>query len=175
MPPTPTHTSRAGDAANRYFITGAFAETEADGLRTLSVNLLAVGEFSYPEVRALSDAAHDGRMVQLHLEPLPPPTTPPDDWAGDPATPTHTSRAGDGPEAATLTDAYAAIEEAISNVWYVYDLDAQQKSRAEDRFVAVAHLLTHLADLLDGVLADDPAAIRDAAAWLAANRPEVDG
>ena len=33
----------------------------------------------------------------------------------------------------------------------------------------------HLADLLDGVLADDPAAIRDAAAWLAANRPEVDG
>jgi hypothetical protein len=33
----------------------------------------------------------------------------------------------------------------------------------------------HLAALLDGVLADDPAAIRDAAAWLAANRPEVDG
>jgi hypothetical protein len=33
----------------------------------------------------------------------------------------------------------------------------------------------HLADLLDGVMADDPAAIRDAAAWLAANRPEVDG
>ena len=36
-------------------------------------------------------------------------------------------------------------------------------------------LLTHLAALLDGVLADDPGAIRDAAAWLAANRPEVDG
>ncbi len=35
--------------------------------------------------------------------------------------------------------------------------------------------ITHLAALLDGVLADDPGAIRDAAAWLAANRPEVDG
>ena len=32
-----------------------------------------------------------------------------------------------------------------------------------------------LAALLDGVMADDPAAIRDAAARLAANRPEVDG
>lgn len=33
-----------------------------------------------------------------------------------------------------------------------------------------------LAALLDGVLADDPQAIRDAAAWLTVNRPEdVDG
>ena len=30
-----------------------------------------------------------------------------------------------------------------------------------------------LADLLDGVLADDPQAIRDAALWLTVNRPEV--
>lgn len=29
-----------------------------------------------------------------------------------------------------------------------------------------------LADLLDGVMQDDPQAIRDAAAWLATNRPE---
>jgi hypothetical protein len=33
----------------------------------------------------------------------------------------------------------------------------------------------YLAALLDGVMQDDPQAIRDAAAWLAANRPEVDG
>lgn len=32
--------------------------------------------------------------------------------------------------------------------------------------------ITHLADLLDGVMQDDPQAIRDAAAWLATNRPE---
>ncbi len=38
-----------------------------------------------------------------------------------------------------------------------------------------AYTIRHLAALLDGVLADDPVAIRDAAAWLAANRPEVDG
>ena len=31
-----------------------------------------------------------------------------------------------------------------------------------------------LADLLDGVLADDPQAIRDAALWLTVNRPEGD-
>ena len=35
--------------------------------------------------------------------------------------------------------------------------------------------ITHLADLLDGVLADDPQAIRDAALWLTVNRPAVDG
>lgn len=29
-----------------------------------------------------------------------------------------------------------------------------------------------LADLLEGVMADDPQAIRDAAAWLTTNRPE---
>ena len=34
--------------------------------------------------------------------------------------------------------------------------------------------ITHLATLLDGVLADDPQAIRDAAAWLTVNRPEVE-
>lgn len=32
--------------------------------------------------------------------------------------------------------------------------------------------IEHLANLLEGVMADDPQAIRDAAAWLAANRPE---
>ena len=32
--------------------------------------------------------------------------------------------------------------------------------------------ITLLADLLDGVMQDDPQAIRDAAAWLATNRPE---
>ena len=94
-----------------------------------------------------------------------------------PPTPTHTSRAGDGSEATTLADAYAAIEEAIDNVWTMSaeHILTGNPSRAEDRFTAVAHLLTHLAALLDGVLADDPAAIRDAAAWLAANRPKVDG
>jgi hypothetical protein len=33
--------------------------------------------------------------------------------------------------------------------------------------------IDHLAALLDGVMADDPQAIRDAAAWLATNRPEA--
>lgn len=32
--------------------------------------------------------------------------------------------------------------------------------------------IDYLADLLDGVMQDDPQAIRDAAAWLATNRPE---
>ena len=32
--------------------------------------------------------------------------------------------------------------------------------------------ITLLADLLDGVMQDDPQAIRDAAAWLTTNRPE---
>ncbi len=46
---------------------------------------------------------------------------------------------------------------------FLHDTDAMQTE------------VDRLAALLDGVLADDPAAIRDAAAWLAANRPEVDG
>jgi hypothetical protein len=78
-------------------------------------------------------------------------------------------------EAASLADAYAAIEEAIDLGWRL-SVDGLMSdhdiSQAEDRFTAASHLLTHLADLLDGVMADDPAAIRDAAAWLAANRPD---
>ena len=35
-----------------------------------------------------------------------------------------------------------------------------------------AYTIRHLAALLDGVLADDPQAIRDAAQWLTVNRPE---
>lgn len=35
-----------------------------------------------------------------------------------------------------------------------------------------ADTITTLAALLDGVMADDPQAIRDAALWLATNRPE---
>lgn len=38
-----------------------------------------------------------------------------------------------------------------------------------------AATITHLATLLDGVLADDPQAIRDAAQWLTVNRPDVTG
>ena len=75
-----------------------------------------------------------------------------------------------GEEAASLADAYAAIEEARE-----LHADARLLIDEASRAVAVARLITHLADLLDGVMADDPAAIRDAAAWLAANRPEVDG
>jgi hypothetical protein len=63
-----------------------------------------------------------------------------------PPTPTHTSRAGNGEW--TLADAYRA------------------------RIAALTVENHRLADLLDGVMADDPAAIRDAAAWLAANRPD---
>ena len=50
-----------------------------------------------------------------------------------------------------------------------------EESRHSELLSAAADDLDHLAALLDGVLADDAAAIRDAAAWLAANRPEVDG
>ena len=82
-----------------------------------------------------------------------------------------------GEDAATLADAYAAVEEAIDLGWRLSAdglMSDHDISAAEDRFVAVAHLLTHLADLLDGVMQDDPQSIRDAAAWLAVNRPEVD-
>ncbi len=46
---------------------------------------------------------------------------------------------------------------------------------SEELLHVAADTIDTLAALLDGVLADDPLAIRDAAAWLAANRPEVDG
>ena len=76
----------------------------------------------------------------------------------------------------TLAEAREAIEEAINAVWMMsaeHIMSDADASAAEDRFVALAHLIEYLATLLDGVLADDPQAIRDAAAWLTANRPEV--
>jgi len=44
--------------------------------------------------------------------------------------------------------------------------------RERDTYRALVAERNHLADLLDGVMQDDPQAIRDAAAWLATNRPE---
>ena len=69
------------------------------------------------------------------------------DWTGDPAIIAHLRSHG-------------VLEEADKVFDYLEQLDTYR---------------TRIAALLDGVLADDPAAIRDAAAWLAANRPEVDG
>ncbi len=75
-----------------------------------------------------------------------------------PPTPTHTSRTGD----IRPRDLMALMAGQLPNPpWNVMRLGVAE--------------IDHLAALLDGVLADDPVAIRDAAAWLAANRPEVDG
>ena len=41
-----------------------------------------------------------------------------------------------------------------------------------ERFAFLQTEVDRLADLLDGVMQDDEQAIRDAAAWLATNRPE---
>jgi hypothetical protein len=65
---------------------------------------------------------------------------------------------------------HGVLEEADKVFDYLDQLDTY---RARIATLTVEN--HHLAVLLDGVLADDPAAIRDAAAWLAANRPEVDG
>jgi hypothetical protein len=70
-----------------------------------------------------------------------------------PPTPTHTSRAGDGPLSWPSTASRA--------------IDTYR-----DRIATLTVENHRLADLLDGVMADDPAAIRDAAAWLATNRPD---
>ncbi len=84
-----------------------------------------------------------------------------------PPTPTHTSRAGDALEALVQAQ-QATIDKVMQGVDALADT-----YRAR---IATLTVENHrLADLLDGVMADDPAAIRDAAAWLAANRPEVDG
>ena len=52
--------------------------------------------------------------------------------------------------------------------------DGEVRSLMNGRPVAILNVDT-LAALLDGVLADDPQAIRDAARWLTVNRPAVDG
>jgi hypothetical protein len=100
-----------------------------------------------------------------------------------PPTPTHTSRAGDTPPYLDFTDLlYALRQEAPLGHWS----DGEQAAEIIESLATLANTyrariaaLTvenhRLADLLDGVMADDPAAIRDAAAWLATNRPEVDG
>ncbi len=85
-----------------------------------------------------------------------------------PPTPTHTSRAGD--EWHDYTTPLRPTE--TPGVWErtVMPIDTYR-----DRIAALTVENHRLAALLDGVMADDPAAIRDAAAWLAANRPEVEG
>ena len=49
----------------------------------------------------------------------------------------------------------------------LHDTDAMR-----ERFAFLQTEVDRLADLLDGVMQDDEQAIRDAAAWLATNRPE---
>jgi hypothetical protein len=100
-----------------------------------------------------------------------------------PPTPTHTSRTGDTPPYLDFTDLlYALRQEAPLGHWSdgeqaaeIIESLATLANTYRDRVAALTVENHHLADLLDGVMADDPAAIRDAAAWLAANRPEVDG
>ncbi len=91
-----------------------------------------------------------------------------------PPTPTHTSRTGDGPFGFTIpeVDDQGRVLRDVELVSFGPDtvIDTYR-----DRIATLTVENHHLADLLDGVMADDPAAIRDAAAWLATNRPEVDG
>ena len=91
-----------------------------------------------------------------------------------PPTPTHTSRAGNGPFGFTIPEVDDRGRVLRDVKLYEFGPDtAMDTYRAR---IATLTVENHrLADLLDGVMADDPAAIRDAAAWLAANRPEVDG
>jgi hypothetical protein len=100
-----------------------------------------------------------------------------------PPTPTHTSRAGDTPPYLDFTDLlYALRQEAPLSHWSVavpaaeiIESLATLANTYRARIAALTVENHRLADLLNGVMADDPAAIRDAAAWLATNRPEVDG
>ena len=93
-----------------------------------------------------------------------------------PPTPAHTSRAGDGPDWTKYDGVKLPSLEPLGVA-----IDALIRSprtlgiNYRDRVATLAVENHHLAALLDGVMADDPAAVRDAAAWLAANRPEVDG
>jgi hypothetical protein len=91
-----------------------------------------------------------------------------------PPTPTHTSRAGDtprsiGPHGVELYS-YGPTAHGLGETLSVTTIDTYRAR------IATLTVENHrLAGLLDGVMADDPQAIRDAAAWLTANRPEVDG
>jgi hypothetical protein len=91
-----------------------------------------------------------------------------------PPTPTHTSRAGNGPFGFTIPEVDAQGRVLRDVKLYEFGPDTVINTY-RDRVAALTVENHRLADLLDGVMADDPAAIRDAAAWLAANRPEVDG
>lgn len=81
----------------------------------------------------------------------------------------------------TLAGAIVAIGygvtglQAVQSDRCVSTEDVYKVDNEIDALWSVGKLLDLLADLLDGVMADDPQAIRDAAAWLTANRPEVNG
>lgn len=65
-----------------------------------------------------------------------------------------------------------ALEQALARL--ANPLPGREMAFDDAQAVAAdaARTITLLADLLDGVMQDDPQAIRDAAAWLATNRPE---
>jgi hypothetical protein len=139
MPPTPTHTSRAGDSPNRYLVTQADYSDRAPW--KVAVTLDSIGPFDSQELRDLMN----GKPVQIVPVPY--------ELAAD-LSPDDLPGQLDDRAAERVGKSYSPIDAALMS-------DA-------------AYTIRHLADLLDGVMADDPAAIRDAAAWLAANRPEVD-
>jgi hypothetical protein len=108
-----------------------------------------------------------------------------------PPTPTHTSRAGDTPPYLDFTDLlYALRQEAPLGHWSdgeqaaeIIESLATLANTYRDRIAALTVENHRLADLLANLLAARAqVALRevvaeqlDVAAWLAANRPEVDG